>query len=84
MIKRKIAVAVEQGLQARAAAQFVQTASSFTSEINLVKDEKKLAAKSIMGVMGAAIRPGENITLIADGADEETAMAALEKFLSAK
>lgn len=84
MIKKEVIITVEEGLQARSAAQFVQTASSFRSNINLVKNKQTLAAKSIMGIMGAAIRPGEKIILVADGVDEEKALATLEEFLLRK
>lgn len=82
MIKKKIIIRLKQGLQARNAFQFVQKASSFNSEINLVKNEKSFEAKSIMGVMVAVIREGEEITLTANGIDEQEAVGALEDFLS--
>ncbi|CFJ43871.1 Catabolite repression HPr [Mycobacterium tuberculosis] len=56
-------------------------ATSFTSEIKLVKNDKNVNGKSIMGVMASAIAKGDEITLIADGSDEVEALAALEKML---
>ncbi len=82
MIKKKIIIRLKQGLQARNAFQFVQKASSFNSEINLIKNEKSFEAKSIMGVMVAVIREGEEITLTVNGIDEPEAIRALEDFLS--
>jgi phosphotransferase system HPr (HPr) family protein len=81
MVEKNVKVNLQQGLQARVAADFVQKASAFNSDITLVKNDKSLAAKSIIGVMSAAIRPGEEITLIANGSDEEDAVMTLEHFL---
>jgi phosphotransferase system HPr (HPr) family protein len=63
------------------ASDFVRKASSFNSDINFLKSEKMIACKSIMGVMCLAIRKGEEITLIAEGIDENNAMEFLETFL---
>ncbi|WP_342048365.1 HPr family phosphocarrier protein [Bacillus sp. OTU530] len=84
MIKKKIIIRLKQGLQARNAFQFVQKASSFNSEINIIKNDKSFEAKSIMGVMVAVIRTGEEITVTTNGIDEQEAIGALEDFLSSK
>lgn len=84
MIKKKIVIRLKQGLQARNAFQFVQKAASFNSEINIIKNEKSFEAKSIMGVMVAVIRKGEEITLTANGIDEQEAVEVLADFLSSK
>jgi len=81
MEHKHIVVQLAQGLHARPAATFVKVATSFASEIKLVKKEKTVNGKSIMGIMAAAIGKGEEITLIADGLDEKEAIAALEKVL---
>lgn len=81
MIEKKIVIGLQHGIQARNATEFVQKASSFRSEINLIKDGRSVAAKSIMGIMALAIRKGEEITLIADGSDEHQAVIALENVL---
>lgn len=81
MEQKNIVVKLSQGLHARPAATFVKIATSFASEIKLLKKEKIVNGKSIMGIMAAAIAKGEEITLIADGADEKEAIAALEKVL---
>lgn len=75
-------VKLETGLQARPAAQFVQEANRYTSHLFLEKDGKKVNAKSIMGLMSLAITKGENIKLIADGADEEAAINSLVAFVT--
>lgn len=81
MLEKKIVVQLEYGLHARPAAAFVKRASSFSSDIQLLKKEKAINGKSIMGVMAAAIGKGEEVTLVADGADEAEAIAELEKLL---
>ncbi|MDR7315122.1 MULTISPECIES: HPr family phosphocarrier protein [Brevibacillus] len=81
MEQKNVVVQLSQGLHARPAATFVKVATSFSSEIKLVKKEKTVNGKSIMGIMAAAIGKGEEITLIADGMDEKEAIVALEKLL---
>ncbi|MGW9019134.1 HPr family phosphocarrier protein [Priestia megaterium] len=82
MIKKKIVIGLQHGLQARNATEFVQKASSFESDITLVKNGISVTAKSIMGVMCIAIRKKEDITLVVDGIDEHAAVKDLESFLS--
>lgn len=81
MVEKKIVVHLSHGLHARPAATFVKVATSFSSEIKIVKKEKTVNGKSIMGIMSSAIAKGDEITLIADGADEQEAVNALEKVL---
>jgi phosphotransferase system HPr (HPr) family protein len=81
MEQKNVVVQLSQGLHARPAATFVKVATSYSSEIKLVKKEKNVNGKSIMGIMAAAIGKGEEITLIADGVDEKEAIVALEKLL---
>jgi len=82
LIEKNVTVTLETGLQARPAAQFVQKANRYTADIFLEKDNKKINAKSIMGLMSLAITKGESIKLIADGPDEETAMNDLVSFIT--
>lgn len=82
MVERLIEVKLPAGLQARPAAEFVQEANRFTSHVFIEKNGKKVNAKSIMGLMSIAVAKGEEITLIADGTDEETAIERLTKFVS--
>ncbi|WP_110251306.1 HPr family phosphocarrier protein [Streptohalobacillus salinus] len=81
MIEKRVVVKVEPGLQARSASEFVQTTNSFASEIFLEKRERRVNAKSIMGLLSLAITSGETITLTAEGADEEEAIERLVDFL---
>ncbi|WP_226682133.1 HPr family phosphocarrier protein [Sutcliffiella horikoshii] len=81
MVQKQVDVRLKTGLQARPAALFVQEANRFSSEVFLEKDGKKVNAKSIMGLMSLAISTGATITLIADGNDEEDAIAALAEYV---
>lgn len=81
MIEKKWVVNLEQGFHIRPANQFVQLAQTFQSEITVDKDGQRADGKSILGLMALAIDQGEEITLIAEGADEQEAMDSLTSFL---
>lgn len=82
MIKKPITVNLSPGLEARPVAQLVQVASQFNSEIYVEVGEKKVNAKSIMGMMTLGLDAGEEITLLTNGEDEEAAMNSIERYLS--
>ncbi|MDY0323585.1 MAG: HPr family phosphocarrier protein [Candidatus Carbobacillus sp.] len=82
MVEQSTKVRLKTGLQARPAAQFVQIANRFQAEITLVRGDKKVNAKSIMGVMSLAVAPGSDVTIRADGYDEREAVEALITFVS--
>ena len=71
-------------LEARPVALLVQVASQYESRIYVEIAEKKVNAKSIMGMMSLGIAEGEQVTIIADGADEENAVADIEQYLTKK
>jgi catabolite repression HPr-like protein len=81
LIEKKVEVKLKTGLQARPAAMFVQEASRFNSDIFIEKDNKKVNAKSIMGIMSLALGAGTSMNLVISGRDEEEAIEALTKFL---
>lgn len=81
MVKKEVTVKKKTGLQARPAALFVQEANRFTSEVFIEKDNKKVNAKSIMGLMSLAVANGATITLVTDGKDEQEALDALVTFI---
>ncbi|MDS9472690.1 HPr family phosphocarrier protein [Sporosarcina pasteurii] len=81
MAERRVTVNMKPGLQARQAALFVQEANRFGADIFLKRDDRQVNAKSIMGVMSLAIAKGSQITLIAEGNDEEQALAALAELV---
>ena len=77
MIKKEVNVNLKSGLQARQAALFVHEANRFSADIFVEKDNKKVNAKSIMGIMSLAIARGTQVTLSADGNDAEDAVNML-------
>ena len=81
-ISKNIEIINKLGLHARAAAQLVQLASSFSSHIEIEKDKQRVNGKSIMGVMMLAAGKGSEITLHADGEDEEDSMSRLEELIN--
>lgn len=70
-----------EGIHARPAGEFVKAAKAFDSDVNITKDGKTVSAKKIFGVMGLAVKQGQEITVTVDGADEDIAAAELEAFL---
>ncbi|SFE93773.1 HPr family phosphocarrier protein [Alteribacillus iranensis] len=81
MVEKTVEVRISTGLQARPAALFVQEANRFQSDIFIEREEKKINAKSIMGIMSLAVRPGTTIHISAEGSDEEEAVEALAAFV---
>lgn len=83
MIQKKMTINISTGLEARPVAVFVQVASQFDSSIYVEVGTKKVNAKSIMGMMTLGLDVGESVLVSADGADEEKAIAEIEKYLAA-
>ncbi len=81
MAEKLVTVNLKSGLQARQAAMFVQEANRFSADIFVEKENKKVNAKSIMGIMSLAIARGKQVTLWADGSDADEAIAALAKIV---
>ena len=77
MLEKTIKVLNPMGIHPKTATILVQTANKFTSNIWISKDEKKVNAKSLMGVMSLAISKGTDIVVIVDGHDEEMAMNSI-------
>lgn len=77
MVERKVVVRLQTGLHARPAAHFVQEANKFSAEIYILKENKKVNAKSIMGVMSLAVSRNTEITIQAEGPDAEKAVEVL-------
>ncbi len=77
MLDRQVEVTLKSGLQARQAALFVQEANRYQADVYLQKDDKKVNAKSIMGIMSLAISKGSQVVISADGSDEEQAVSGL-------
>lgn len=73
----------ELGIHARPAGMLVKEAAKFQADIKIKKGEKAADAKRIFGVMGLAVKKGEEVTITAEGADEAEAIAAMEEFFKA-
>lgn len=83
-MKKSVTVGLEAGLEARPIALLVQNANQFTSSVYLIMGEKRINAKSIMGVMSLALMNGTEVVIDAEGPDEAEAIASLEAFFAAK
>ena len=77
MIKREMTITNNIGLHARPATFFIQKANSFKSSIWIEKDDRKVNAKSLLGVLSLGIAKGMVVTLVADGQDENDALDGL-------
>ena len=77
MVSGKVSASNQIGLHARPATAFVQKANEFKSSIWIEKDERHVNAKSLLGVLSMGITQNTEITIIADGPDEENALAVL-------
>ena len=82
MVTQEVTINNEVGLHARPATFFIQKANEFTSGIGVEKDERRVNAKSLLGVLSLGITKGTTITLLADGSDEKEAIAALSELVS--
>ncbi len=81
MISREIEIINKLGLHARAAAKLVTQASQYESDIQLIRNDQKVNAKSIMGVMMLAAGQGTTLLMIANGNDESEAIDALNELV---
>lgn len=84
MIKKEMTIKIPNGLEARPVALLVQVASQYECSIYVESEEKKVNAKSIMGMMSLGLASGETVFVSADGSDEEAAIENIEKYLSSK
>lgn len=82
MISREVTIKNNEGLHARPATFFIQKANSYASSIWIQKDDRRISAKSLLGVLSMGITGGMTITLIADGPDEAEALNGLEELVS--
>ena len=81
MIRKSIEVKLANGLEARPVAELVQIASKYDSVIHIEAQNKKVNAKSIMGMMTLKLQAGQEIDIVADGADENEAVSEIEGYL---
>lgn len=80
---KQITLTIESasGLHARPASSLVAKAQAFESEIAIEKNGNSINGKSIIGILGLAVSNGDEITLTAEGLDEDQAILALEKLI---
>ena len=81
MISRSLTITNSVGLHARPATFFVQKANTFKSSIWIEKEDCRVNAKSLLGVLSLGISKGTTITLIADGNDESSAVDGLAELI---
>lgn len=81
MYSKEIIVRCESGLYNKQATYFVQKANDFTCNIWLESENRKMNAKSLLGIMSLSVVTGSVVTISADGADEVEAVNALETML---
>ena len=77
MFTKELTIKNEVGLHATPATYFIQKANEFKSGIWVEKEERRVNAKSLLGVLSLGIMQGTTITLIADGSDEQAAVESL-------
>ena len=82
MFSKEVEVLNQAGLHARPATFFIQKANEFKSSIWVEKDERKVNAKSLLGVLSLGITQGTSINIIADGVDEEEAVVTLVNLIA--
>ncbi|MBR5516079.1 MAG: HPr family phosphocarrier protein [Clostridia bacterium] len=82
MVNRDVTIQNSVGLHARPATFFIQKANQYKSTIWVEKDERRVNAKSLLGVLSLGITKDMTVTLIADGADEEEAINGLADLIN--
>ena len=81
MISKEVIINNQVGLHARPATFFIQKANEFKSSIWVEKEERRVNAKSLLGVLSLGIVKGTAVTIIADGVDEDAAIATLAELI---
>ena len=81
MFEKEIVVRCESGLHNKQATYFVQKANEYASSIWLASENRRMNAKSLLGIMSLCVVTGSVVTLSADGPDAQTAVDALEQLL---
>jgi phosphocarrier protein HPr len=84
MVAKELTIRNRAGIHARPASQLVQLANSFASTITIEKDSERINAKSIMGIIALGATYNTVLRVIASGADEAEAVAAIERLIENK
>ena len=82
MVEKSVTVQFEMDMETHPIAHLVQEASQYKISVYLEKDNKKVNAKSIMGMMSLTLEKGSSLKVVADGTDEEKAVKGIENFLT--
>ena len=82
MIETPVVVMHDKGLDGRPIALLVQEASQYSSTVYIQVDDKKINAKSIMGMMSLNLAEGEKLTVVTEGEDEEKAAEGIKQFFT--
>ncbi|HIQ78408.1 MAG TPA: HPr family phosphocarrier protein [Candidatus Scatomorpha intestinavium] len=81
MISKEVVINNQVGLHARPATFFIQKANEFKSSIWIEKDDRRVNAKSLLGVLSLGIVKGTAVKILADGVDESAAIATLSELI---
>ena len=81
MISKEITIVNTSGLHARPATFFIQKANTYKSSVWLEKEDRRVSAKSLLGVLSLGIAKGMTVTIIADGLDENAAVNGLAELI---
>ncbi len=82
MFSKEVQVLNQVGLYARPATFFIQKANEFKSTVWVEKEERRVNAKSLLGILSLSIGKGESMTIIAEGSDEQEAVMALVELVT--
>jgi catabolite repression HPr-like protein len=82
MVKKEVEIGLDSGLEERPIALIVQMASRYECSVYLLSGNKRVNAKSIMGMMGMGMKSGETITIVTEGVDEELAAVEIARYLN--
>ena len=83
MIRKPVTIQNNMDMEDRPVAHLVQEPSQYASQVYIVMGSKKINAKSIMGMMSLKLQKGEDVTIVADGQDEDAAVSGVATFLGA-
>ena len=81
MVEKKVKVTLEEGLESRQAALFVQIANKYASRIYIIIENGQVNAKSIMGLVSLGVLKDEEVSIQAEGPDEQDAVTELAKMI---
>ncbi|MBQ9986309.1 MAG: HPr family phosphocarrier protein [Oscillospiraceae bacterium] len=81
MCSKEVIINNQIGLRARPATFFIQKANEFKCSIQVEREERRVNAKSLLGVLSLGIVKGTKVTIIADGVDEDEALLALSELV---